>query len=203
MLATIASALTLVWLGKVADRFEPAVLAALTLAALAGSALLLGGADSVFLLAIALFGLRLFGQGMTSHLAMTFTARWFRRERGRALGLTFLGYPVGEAVLPILVALLLGLVAWRWIWVGIAIAVVLLVMPMVLFLGHRLRSARSINTPTQTVAAEWPQDRSWRRAQVLRDPRFYGLLPGILAAPFVITGIFFTSCTRSRSRAGA
>ena len=75
MLATIASALTLVWLGKVADRFDPAMLAALTLAALAGSALLLAGAESVLWLVIALFGLRLFGQGMTSHLAMTFTAR--------------------------------------------------------------------------------------------------------------------------------
>ena len=46
-LATLASALTLVWLGKTADRFDPAVLAALTLAALAGSALLLAGAESV------------------------------------------------------------------------------------------------------------------------------------------------------------
>lgn len=74
---------------------------------------------------IALFGLRLFGQGMSSHLAMTFVARWFVRERGRALGLAFLGYPAGEAVFPMLMALLLGQFTWRWIWVGIAIAVVL------------------------------------------------------------------------------
>lgn len=74
-LATLASALTLVWLGKTADRVEPAMLAALTLAALAGSALLLAGAESVLWLGIGLFGLRLFGQGMSSHLAMTFVGR--------------------------------------------------------------------------------------------------------------------------------
>ncbi|MCF7992670.1 MAG: MFS transporter [Thiohalocapsa sp.] len=191
MLATIASALTLVWLGKVADSRDPVMVAALTLALLAGSALLLAGADSVLWLVIALFGLRLFGQGMTSHLAMTFTARWFGRERGRALGLTFLGYPAGEAVLPILVALLLGLFTWRWIWVGIAIAVVVILVPALFLFGRGLPSDGSIETPGQTAQAERPSEWSWTRAQVLRDPRFYGLLPGILAAPFVITGVFF------------
>ena len=38
-------------------------------------------------------------------------------------------------------------------------------------------------------SAERPQDRSWTRAQVLRDARFYGSLPGLFAAPFVITGV--------------
>jgi MFS family permease len=32
---------------------------------------------------------------------------------------------------------------------------------------------------------------SWTRAQVLRDARFYGLLPGLLAPPFIITGVLF------------
>jgi MFS family permease len=191
MLATIASALTLVSLGKVADGFDPVMLAALTLAALAGSALLLAEAESVPWLVIALFGLRLFGQGMTSHLAMTFTARWFGHERGRALGLTFLGYPAGEAVLPILAALMLGLFTWRSIWVGIAITVVLILMPLMFLLGSRLRSDHAIELPAQADAAERPSERSWTRAQVLRDPRFYGLLPGLLAAPFVITGVLF------------
>ena len=122
---------------------------------------------------------------------MTFSARWFGRERGRALSLTFIGYPAGEAVLPMLVALLLGLFTWRWIWVGIAMAVVLIVIPTMLLLGRPLRSAHLIEMPVQTAAAERPSDRSWTRAQVLRDLRFYGLLPGILAAPFVITGVFF------------
>jgi len=191
MLATIASAATLVWLGKLADRLNPVMLAALTLAALAGSAMLLAGAESLAGLVIALFGLRLFGQGMTSHLAMTLTARWFGRERGRALGLTFFGYPAGEAVLPILTALLLGLFTWRWVWVGIAIAVVLVLLPVLFFVGRRLPGDGSLEMPGMAAPAERPSDRSWTRAQVLRDPRFYGLLPGLLAAPFMITGLLF------------
>ncbi len=190
-LATLASALILVWLGKTADRVDPVVLAALTLAALAGSALLLAGAESVLWLGIGLFGLRLFGQGMSSHLAMTFVARWFVRERGRALGLVFLGYPAGEALFPMLMALLLGQFTWRWIWVGIAIAVVLILMPVMLWMGREMRRHGLVEMPAPSPCAERPQDRSWTRAQVLRDPRFYGLLPGLLAAPFVITGMLF------------
>ena len=190
-LATLVSALTLVWLGKTADRFDPAMLAALTLVALAGSALVLAGADSVLWLGIGLFGLRLFGQGMSSHLAMTFVARWFVRERGRALGLVFLGYPAGEALFPMLMALLLGQFTWRWIWVGIAIAAVLVLMPVMLWMGRGLRRHGLIGLPAQRPSAERPEDRSWTRAQVLRDARFYGLLPGLLAAPFAITGILF------------
>ncbi len=190
-LATLASALILVWLGKTADRVDPAVLAALTLASLAGSALLLAGAESVLWLGVGLFGLRLFGQGMSSHLAMTFVARWFVRERGRALGLVFVGYPAGEAVFPMLMALLLGQFTWRWIWVGIAIAVVLILMPVMLWMGRGMRRHGLVRMPAQRPSAERPQDRSWTRAQVLRDARFYGLLPGLLAAPFVITGVLF------------
>ncbi len=191
-LATLASALILVWLGKTADRVDPAVLAALTLAALAGSALLLAGAESVLWLGVGLFGLRLFGQGMSSHLAMTFVARWFVRERGRALGLVFLGYPAGEAVFPMLMALLLGQFTWRWIWVGIAIAVVLIFDAGDALDGASDAQARlDRRNASSEASAERPQDRSWTRAQVLRDARFYGLLPGLLAAPFVITGVLF------------
>ena len=32
---------------------------------------------------------------------------------------------------------------------------------------------------------------SWNRSQVLRDSRFYQIIPGLLASPFIVTGVFF------------
>ena len=32
---------------------------------------------------------------------------------------------------------------------------------------------------------------SWSRSQVLKDSRFYQVIPGLLASPFIITGVFF------------
>ena len=88
-------------------------------------------------------------------------------------------------------ALLLGQFTWRWIWVDMGIAVALILMPVVLWMGRGMRSHGLIRPPAQRPSAQHPQERSWTRAQVLRDARFYGLLPGLLAAPFVITGVFF------------
>jgi hypothetical protein len=32
---------------------------------------------------------------------------------------------------------------------------------------------------------------SWNRSQVLKDLRFYQIIPGLLASPFIVTGVFF------------
>lgn len=190
-LATATSAALLVWVGTSADRYDPAKLALVTLAVLAGSALLVAQAQSAIWLAVGLFGLRLTGQGMLSHLAMTSMARWFARERGRALGVAMLGYPAGEALFPIVLSLLLGLFSWRQIWAGMALAVVVLLMPAVLWLGHQIRWRSQDRPEPQSPSGDGRHDVSWTRAQVLRDARFYGLLPGLLAPPFIITGVLF------------
>ncbi len=190
-IATTASAVTLVWLGKLADRFDLVGLSVLMLATLAGCALLMARVDSILWLAVALFGLRLGGQGMLSHLSMTAMARWFTRERGRALSVAVLGFPAGEALLPIAVALTLVLLTWRQIWVGAALIMVAVAIPLIMWLGHKIRE-RGLDRPEPRLSAANGQcDASWTRAQVLRDVRFYGLLPGLLAPPFIITGVLF------------
>ncbi|MDJ0863687.1 MAG: MFS transporter [Gammaproteobacteria bacterium] len=190
-LATLASAGTLLWLGKLADRFDPVQLSVLALAISAGFSVLLAGAESAIWLAIALFGLRLGGQGMTSHLAMTAISRWFSRERGRALSVVNLGFPAGEALLPSLVVLLLGLMTWRQVWVATALALVLLLIPAVLWLGREAQK-RGLDRPQPQKSPERAASPvSWTRKQVLRDFRFYALLPGILAPPFIVTGVLF------------
>ena len=96
--ATLASAIVLLWLGKLTDRFDLSLTGALSLVGLSSCAMLMAGANSIIVLVIALFGLRLFGQGLMSHIAITAMGRWFSAERGRALSLAALGFPVGEAL---------------------------------------------------------------------------------------------------------
>jgi MFS family permease len=54
-----------------------------------------------------------------THLGSTLAGREFHANRGRALGLTSLGMPSGEVILPPLVAFLLIYVSWQSIWWGI------------------------------------------------------------------------------------
>ena len=189
--ATLASAIAFLWLGKFADQVDLTLLGALTLLALSGFAMLMANANSLIILFLSLFGLRLFGQGLCGHVAMTAMARWFLRERGRALGVASLGHPIGEALLPFLVAFFLTLLTWRDVWMGVSLCVAVIFLPVLCWLGKCVRShglGRSQNK--EPGVTEKPR-LSWSRAQVLRDLRFYQLMPGLLAAPFIMTGVLF------------
>ena len=85
MLATLGSAVTLVWLGKVVDAVSIATASRYWITALAAAAVLMAFANSPLILLIALYLLRLLGQGMLSHTALVAMGRWFHAERGRAV----------------------------------------------------------------------------------------------------------------------
>lgn len=201
--ATLASAATLVWLGGMADRYPIRRLCALALLCLAASAAAMAGVASVWWVLAALFGLRLFGQGMLSHLSMTSMARWFDGgSRGRALGIAVLGNPVGEATLPMLAVLAAGWIGWRWTWAAAAAFLALAVLPAMLWLlrhepapepAARGRRASETGAPEAgaTEAAAPAGRRHWTRREVLADPVIYLLLPGLLAPSFINTSIFF------------
>lgn len=185
-LATLAAAATLVGVGGLVDRFRVRVLAVVTLLLLAGAALVVGGTRSVAGLVFGLYGLRLLGQGMLSHLSSSSVTRWSAGgARGRALSASVLGNPIGEATLPLVAALLIVAVGWRGTW-GIAAAfLVVVVVPTVLWL---LRSE-----PARAAAPDHPAEAvpGWTRRQVLRDPRFAVVLPALLAPALINTSVFF------------
>ena len=189
--ATLASALVFFWIGKFADEIDLSLLGAVTLLALSGFGVLMANASSLALLFLSLFGLRLFGQGLCTHVAMTAMARWFSRGRGRALSIASLGHPLGEALLPFLVAFSLTLLTWREIWMGVSLCVAVIFVPVLCWLGKCVRSQGLDRSQNEEPDPSGNPRVSWNRAQVLKDLRFYQLIPGLLAAPFIMTGILF------------
>ena len=97
--ATLMSAIIFFWLGKITDQFNFTFLGLITLGVLSGFAFLISSADTLFMLFLSLLGLRLFGQSMISHIAVTAMARWFLKKRGRAMSIALMGHPIGEALL--------------------------------------------------------------------------------------------------------
>ena len=188
-LATLASGAAILWLGKTADRFPPHRLGPAVVCGLALSALAVALAPNVLVLGLAFFGLRLFGQGMCSHVAMTAIARWYDAQRGRAVSIAALGFPVGEALYPALAVALALMIGWRETWVAAAVFLLVVIAPAAFALARRPppESSAEAGTATPRRAAR----ESWTCAQVLRDPLFYALLVGLLAAPMAITGVLF------------
>ena len=156
-------------------------------------------ATSVVMLAVAIFLLRLTGQGLLSHTAMTSMARYFDEERGIAMSVTNLGHPAGEAVLPVLAVLVRDAIGWQETWLRLAGVVVIAFVPLAVLLlrGHDARHAAYVDglagaTPGGPSAPDEPRGGAgWNRAAVLRDPRFYGVLPAAIAPGFIVTGVFF------------
>ncbi len=108
MFATVASAATLIYLGKIVDVYRPVVVGCVSIGILAGFSFLMSWHNSLILLAICLYGLRLFGQGMLPHTSQTAMARWFHGSRGKALSLASFGNMAGEALLPFAAVMLNG-----------------------------------------------------------------------------------------------
>ncbi|GAA0782871.1 MFS transporter [Roseibium denhamense] len=186
MVATLASAFSLSYVGKSLDYFPVRRIAVIVISSLALSCLLMATTAAVWMVGLAFFGLRLCGQGMLTHTSITAAGRWFSAQRGRAVSVAMLGFPTAEALFPILFVLLSGYVGWRGAWTVSAGVLLLLCLPIlaVLLAKDRIASA------SETASAK-PEGRQWTRAEVLRDPVFWLVSAGINAPACIGTAIFF------------
>lgn len=187
MAATLGSALTLPFLGRTLDIMPGRKVALFVMPALAAACLLIAYAPSLIILVLALYLLRLFGQGMMTHTALTEIGRWYAANRGRATSLVVPGHQAGEAMLPILFTLVAASFGWQAAWIAGAVGLIVFALPAITLLWAAERHPKSIadtGAPARTA-----QD--WTRAQVVRDPLFYAVLVGVLAPPFIGTTIFF------------
>ncbi len=177
--ATLAAGLLLGWAGRLIDRTtSPRYTAAVGLGLAAGCAGMALAAQA-WMVALLYVVLRLCGQGLTTHTAMTVTARRFPRDAGKALGLVALGLVIGEAVLPPgAVALLPGL-GWRGLW-WVACALVLLGLLAALWALDAPGAP-----PPKPAGGSAPPVPLWR------DRRFLLMQPALQAPPFIMTGFLF------------
>ncbi|NOG31495.1 MFS transporter [Halomonas sp. TBZ9] len=121
---------------------------------------------------------RLCGQGLLTHLGNTLAAREFTHLRGRAMGLVGLGIPLGEALLPPLVAAGLIWLTWQGFWWLLAAAIAL---PWLWLL---------IKGTWPPAPGKKPSQRDTRGPKPFRERSFWLLLPLLMALPITMTGLF-------------
>lgn len=186
-LGTTTSAVVMVWAGGLTDRFRVRTLGPAVLLLLAFACLLMALNPYAWFLPVVIFALRLSGQGMTTHIAVVAMARWFVAARGRALSIAALGYSVGQALLPIVFVMFLGVMDWRILWI-IAALISLAGVPLL------IRLLRQERTP-QSMANENPSfgmnARFWTRLDAIRHPLFWCMVPSILGLSAFNTAFFF------------
>lgn len=185
---TMLSALTMIWAGALTDRFRSRALGSGVLCALACACLFMAWNSAALLLPVSIYVLRLFGQGMTSHIAMASMSRWFVATRGRALSIASLGVTLGNAIVPVVFVALMALYDWRVLWV-MAACVALAGIPLILLLLRRERTPQAM--AAQSAAALGMDNRHWTRMEALRHPLFWLMIPALMGPPAWGTVFFF------------
>ncbi|NVJ98950.1 MAG: MFS transporter [Alphaproteobacteria bacterium] len=192
MLVTLGSAFGLTVFGTWIDRMPLRGYTVLLILLLSAGCLLMGFSGPLVTVFLAMVIVRLVGQGLMVHAAMTSMSRYFEKGRGKAVAIAGLGMPIGQALLPPLAVFLLLQMDWRTSWFVFAVTTVCLGVPLGWFLlrGHDRRHEHWL--ACQDMEAGQPDTAGpSRRRDVVKDYRFYLLLPAILVVPFWITAVFF------------
>lgn len=194
--ATMASAFSLPWIGRLVDtmplrRFTFGVLFGLAMACLGFS--LIG---HPFLIIPAFFGLRLFGQGLMSHTSISTMARAFEANRGKAIGIATTGHSLGEAILPLLVSIILLQWGWRTAFRLEALMIVLFVIPMVYFLLRKQDQQLLYPKVVRTV----DQKKAQNPLLLFKERSFWIIAPAVFISGFMNTAIFFFQIKFGASR---
>jgi len=183
-LATLASALTVVWAGSLIDRVALRTYTTSLCLGLSMAALLMWQANSLVLLGLGFFCLRLFGQALLPHTGMTTMARCFDEHRGKSLSVASSGVPVGEIVMPLLGVFLIAWIGWQDTFLMIGVFMAAFALPLMRFL------IRISGLHSEQHADAKPAQPSVTRKMLLTDRRYWLALPGLMAPPFIVTGIF-------------
>jgi len=196
-LATTASAISLIWLGKLADMMRLEKLAIFILGSLCVATILFSQISSLWMLVGGLYLLRMFGQGMMTHVYTTAMARRYVVTRGRAISIAQLGHTLSESIGPASIVALQAIFNWRSLWIGLPLIAFVTLAPFLRLLTQRTRlqdgeglDGLGANQPMPDHA--YGGQKQWRRNQVLRDPAFWLGFIWLAAVPsFVLTGLLF------------
>ena len=197
--ATLCSSLTLIWLGKKIDDLKLVNYSILVVILLSFAALFFSFINGIIFLLMGIFFLRLSGQGLMAHTASTSVSRYFEKGRGKALSCIWLGMSLGEFLLPVIIVFLTSFIYWRDLWLQIAI-VVLIILPIFSYFTVKDISIFSREKENGNRENNFSSVKSWTRKEVLKDLKFYTMLPNILAPSFIITGIVINQSFITQSK---
>ena len=188
-LSTLTSSFMLVWFVKLIDRIDLRIYSLIISCGLAlacfGMFLLI---KQIFFLFLIIFTLRFFGQGAMGHAGETSLARYFDKDRGKAISVGTFGGMFGVMILPILAVYIMNSFDWYTVWLIASFSILIVFFPILIFSLHKqnIRHNNFINTIKHN-----PDQKNWKIREIILDKKFYIYLPISIATPFVGTGLQF------------
>lgn len=188
--ATIVSAALLPKVGKLIDTVPLRKFTLATTFLFIISLLFFSMAQAWWYIPIAFLGLRLAGQGLYSHISITTMSRYFSVNRGKAISLASLGHPIGQAILPAIILLVITQVGWReslWLNAGLVSVIVTIFTLFVVKDKHLVPEVVVEESENKHNVVQ----KKIRQRDIMRSKEFWLLAPNVFFIPFAITGLFF------------
>ena len=194
-IATLLSAIVMIWTGPLVDRLDLKKLSLVIVLGLGVGCGMMSLSKTVVALLFSLFVLRQLGQGLMFIISSTAMVRYLDQHKGKASALASMGYAVAEATMPSMLVALLLWVGWRQSWQVAGVVLVCFMVPAILYLlrdqGERHRSYLDQLNRDSSASQRVFRRRQWTRAEVVRDKYFYLFAPGLMSQPLMFTGFIF------------
>lgn len=204
--ATLGASLLLNPAGRLIDKHSTKTIVILNTMIMAVGCWVLASSHSLAILFIGFFIVRLMGQGVFGLTASTLIIKQFERNRGKAMGIITLGFPLSELIYPSIALFLLSAVGWRMSYVLFGISNLVLMLPLQLWLiskahikeGHFLPGESELNPQLLPGAGGKRRIRpheDWTLGRCMKDVKFYLLLAASCIPPMIMTGLLFHQTT--------
>ena len=191
------------FVGVLADRYSPRVLMTFGVVLMGVSFFLIAAAPAVWVLVLGYAIARGIAQNMIAGVVpRVVVVNWFRRMRGRAIGLVGTAHPIGTFALGPVALLIIGTgFGWRGVWVLFGIAVIVfLVLPNALVIRRAPEEmgllpdgddATEAGGQAAIEASAREAEQSWTFREAVRTPSFILIILSIVLTNYGGGGLPF------------
>ena len=196
---TIMAGLLSLVFGKLADRYGPRLLTSLGALATAAAAMAITRFVNLWQFYVVYVIARVISTNTLASIApQTAAVNWFRRFRGRAMGLLSMGPPLGASVLVMVAQFIMVHHGWRMFFIAYAAALVFfMALPAALVLRRRPEDLGLVPDGIQNPPST-PRDQrfsgsevSWTLSEAIRTPTLWCLIAAIILGVLVNAGLGF------------
>lgn len=198
-LGTLASAIVLMFVGRVIDRVGSRRVMAIAALVLGAALFVLSMVNTVLALLIGFAMLRSSGQGVLSLGARTLVPMWFHSRAGRAFSILTLAAMASQAVIPIYGSFLVESFGWRDAFRVNSFVIWLVIFPIIWFLvrdrPEDIGQYPDGIAPESSAGEHQPSSIGLSLKQAKRTFTFWALLGASLVPSLVVTGLAFNQVT--------
>jgi len=197
MVGTLMASLPQSFIGSLMDRFG-------IKKTMIGLVILLGGAciffaqvNSLVMLLLGFFLLRLLGQGGLSLLSGNIAAMWFREKLGTVTGIISSGFSVSMAVIPPFFLYLINLKGWRaaYTWLGFLVWLIMLPLLLLIFKNNPEEVGQILDggpvEKKEIFSQQGSSLYSFTVKEARKTPAYWILLINSALWAMIVTAVFF------------